>query len=120
MMRSRVGRLYLASIVVLGALLVAQSCFDLAYTPRNWQWLLLVAVVCFSSPFSIRVPSLGATVTISEAFVFTLVLFFGPAPATVAVALDGLIVSRTAKQRHLARTLFNIAEPSIAVWVSRC
>lgn len=117
-MTSRRGQLYVGSIIVLGLLLVTQSAIELVTVPHNWQWLLLLGVVCFSSPFSIRVPSLGASVTISEAFVFTLVLFFGPAPATIAVACDGLIVSRTFKSRRLTRTLFNITEPAIVVWIA--
>ena len=72
----------------------------------------------FSAPLAIRVPSMRATITVTEAFVFAAALLFGPAAATVTITLDGLFVSVRAERRNLQRTVFNIAEPAISVFAA--
>ena len=69
-------------------------------------------------PVPIKVPGRSATVSVSEVFVFASLLLFGPAPATLTVAFDGLFTSLTQRNRRLHRTLFNVAEPAISVWVA--
>jgi len=51
-------------------------------------------------------------------FVFTAVILFGAAPATLIVALDGLILSVWSRSRKLHRLLFNVTEPSVSIWVA--
>ena len=45
-------------------------------------------------------------------------LFFGPAPAAVAVAVDGALVTLRAKKPTIHRAVFAITEPALSVWVS--
>jgi diguanylate cyclase (GGDEF)-like protein/putative nucleotidyltransferase with HDIG domain len=58
--------------------------------------------------------------SISEAFVFTAVLLYGPAVGTLTVALDGLVISLWVARRRpeLHRALFNIAAPALSAWCS--
>ena len=72
----------------------------------------------FAGPFAIRIPSLRATISVSEAFVFALVLFFGPATAVVTMAVDGLCVSLRARNRTIHRALFTATEPALSVFVA--
>jgi putative nucleotidyltransferase with HDIG domain len=58
-----------------------------------------------------------ARLSVSEMFVFTCALLFGPAPAAVTLAVDGVCFSL---RRTLAphRTLFNAAELALSIWLS--
>ena len=115
---SRPGRVYVQVVVAIGGGLIVSSMVLLVLEATPPYWVIVVALTLFSAPLAIRVPSIGATVTVTETFVFAAALLFGPAAATVAVALDGLLVSVGAKRRNVHRALFNIAEPAIAVFVS--
>jgi putative nucleotidyltransferase with HDIG domain len=52
--------------------------------------------------------------------VFAAVLLFGPAAATMIVVLDALVISLWQKKgsRHVSRILFNVAAPSVAIWIA--
>ena len=49
---------------------------------------------------------------------FTLVLLYGPGPATITVALDGVFTSLYRKNHAPRRMMFNTAEPAISVWLA--
>ena len=68
--------------------------------------------------FAVKVPSLNATLSISETFLFALVLLFGSAPAVVTVAIDGLAVSLIRRHHKLRHIAFNLAEPTVSMWVA--
>jgi putative nucleotidyltransferase with HDIG domain/diguanylate cyclase (GGDEF)-like protein len=112
------GRLYVACVVVAGTAAILHSLYVLHTRPVSDAWLILAALTLFSGTFTVRVPSIPATISVSETFVFTAVLLFGTAPATIIVALDGLIISFWRKKRSLHRILFNGAEPAISIWVA--
>ena len=115
---SRAGKAYVRAVVAAGGGVIIYALLQIGLRPPHHYWLLLAALTLFAGPFAIRVPSLRATVSTSEAFVFALVLFFGPAPAALTVALDGLLVSLWARHRNVYRALFNITEPAISVWIA--
>ena len=114
----RTGKAYVLGVVVLGTTVIVQATGTLLTSDLGYVWMLLAALTFFSGPFSIRVPSVHATISVSESFVFASALLFGPAPATITVALDGLIISLWGRHRNTYRTLFNIAEPAVSVWVA--
>ena len=115
---SRPGRAYVLTVVVIGCGLVLGSIFQLMREATTPYWVIVAALTLFSAPLAIRIPSMRATVTVTETFVFAAALLFGPAAATVTVALDGLLLSVWAKRRNVHRALFNIGEPAISVFVA--
>jgi putative nucleotidyltransferase with HDIG domain len=115
---SRAGKRYVAAVIICGAFPIAGSAAALLAAPADPRWLLLAALTLLTSPLSVPVPTAQATISISEAFVFASVLLFGPAPATLTVVLDGLMVSLWSRNRVTYRMLFNITEPAISVWIS--
>ena len=115
---SRAGRAYVLAVVAIGGGLILSSVLQLVLEAITPYWVVLAALTVFSAPLAIRIPSMRATVTVTETFVFATALLFGPAAATVTVARDGLLVSIWARRRNLHRTLFNIGEPAISVFVS--
>ena len=115
---SRPGRAYVLVVIALGGGLILSLMIQLALETTTPYWVLVAALTLFSAPLSIRVPSMRATVTVTETFVFAAVLLFGPAAARLTIALDGLVVSVWSQRRNLHRALFNIGEPAISVFVA--
>jgi PAS domain S-box-containing protein len=115
---SRGGKAYVWTVIAVGSALIAASLLQLQLGASTPYWLVLAAFTLFSGTVSLRSSSTPLTISASEAFVFALALWFGPAPAVVTVAVDGLIVSMRGKNRNTTRALFCIAEPAISVWVS--
>src|ERR1700741_5985 len=112
------GRLFLAFVIASGLIVTAVSVYQLHVQPIEQQWYLLAALTLFSGSATVRLPSIPATISISETFVFASVLLFGPAAGTVTVALDGLVISFwMAKRRpEWYRALFNMTAPAVSIW----
>jgi putative nucleotidyltransferase with HDIG domain len=105
---------YVATVTVLGAAAVALAGLELRQITFSPWILALACVTIISGRFRIKVPGHPASVSVSEIFVFATILLFGPAPATLIVAIDGLLISLTQTDRRLYRALFNIFEPAIS------
>jgi putative nucleotidyltransferase with HDIG domain len=80
--------------------------------------MILAALTLFSFMFTIKVPGVPASISVSETFVFASVLLFGTAAATVTVALNALIMSSWRHRREPLKVLFNAAEPTLSIWVA--
>lgn len=120
---SRAGRFYLATIIGLGFSVIGESIFRLYQLPpgsQDFQWVLLAVLTLISGSASVELPRANVSISISEAFVFTAVLLYGPSAGTLTVALDGLVISLWVARRRpgLHRALFNIAAPSLSAWCS--
>jgi len=109
---------FVFAVTALGGFVLVRAVSVFAHTTPSIYMVLLVILTIASSRFSIKLPNRPATVSISEVFIFALVLLFGPAPAALTVALDGLITSLTQQHRRLYRTFFNVAEPAISTWTA--
>jgi putative nucleotidyltransferase with HDIG domain len=117
------GRLYINGVIAIGAVVLATAVAELPVGADGHyldDWLILAALTAISGSATVRLPSIPASLSVSETFVFTCVLLFGPAAGTLTVALDGLIISLwlTKRRKELHRVLFNIAAPAISIWVA--
>ncbi len=110
--------MFVVGVVVCGTVSLASAVTALPTAPLNLWILPLVSLTMASSRYSIKVPGHPATVSVSEVFVFTSILLFGPAPATLTVAADGLWISLTQKNQRVYRTLFNVAEPAMTTFAA--
>jgi putative nucleotidyltransferase with HDIG domain len=115
---TRFGRLYIAAVGTAGVAALAFSFYALAERSFDYRVALLAVLTWISGSFAVRVPGLPATIYVSETFFFTLVLLFGPFPAAVTMAIDGLLISVRRRNREPHRVIFNIAEPTISVVVA--
>ena len=113
-----VGRAYVACVITAGAAVIGYSIWDLTHNPADYRWLVLLALTSFSSTFSIRIPNVSATISVSETFVFISALLYGPSPATVIIAVDGLVISSWRRHRRLHQMLFNAAEPAVSIFIA--
>src|SRR6185295_7387822 len=111
---------YLAAVIASGLSAVAVSLYASLLDPLPYQWYLLAALTLVSGSATVTLPTVGASISVSETFVFASVLLFGPAAGTITVALDGLVISFwMAKRRpEWYRALFNMAAPAVSIWVA--
>jgi putative nucleotidyltransferase with HDIG domain len=111
---------FLSVVTAIGAAVVVHSLV-IAVGPGaglNGYFVVLALLTIVSGRFVIAVPGRPATVSVSEVFLFAIVALFGPAAATLTVAVDGLWTSLTQKHRRAYRALFNIAEPAVSIWTA--
>jgi putative nucleotidyltransferase with HDIG domain len=113
------GRVYVLVIALLGAATLVHSAIQLYLDPLGWNWVLLAVLTLLSGSATVKLPSVPATISVSETFVFTSALLFGPAAGTITVALDALVISLwLARRGHpLHRIAFNIFALPAAMWV---
>jgi putative nucleotidyltransferase with HDIG domain len=112
------GRVYLAVVIAAGLAVVGLSVYRLFETPIDPQWYWLVVMTLASGSLTVKLPSIPATISVSETFVFASVLLYGQSAGTITVALDGLVMSFwMAKRRpEWYRALFNMAAPALSIW----
>src|SRR5216684_4736243 len=116
----RYGRVYISAVILLGLYVIGRSVYQLSVNPLGYQWFLLAALTLISGSATVKLPSVPASISISEVFVFTAILLYGPAAGTLTVALDGLVISYwIAKRRpEIHRALINISAPALSAWCS--
>lgn len=113
-------RIYVSAVVAVGALVLGLSVHQLFVRPIGSEWLLLAGLTILTGSFSVKVPSINAYISVSEAFVFASVLLFGAEAGTVTVLLECLVILLWMKPqgRPLYRMAFNLAAPSVAIWTA--
>ena len=115
-----VDALYVASVVCAGAAVVVYSVLDPAALTIDLGWVSLALLTLISGSFTVRVPGATSTISVSETFVIIAAVTYGPGPAAILVALEGLIVSlwilKNTKEAY--RVFFNMATGAVSVWVS--
>src|SRR5437867_3068862 len=121
--RSRItglGSAYLWSVILAGAAVLSGSIYQLIRYPIGAQWFILATLTLASGFATVRLPSSYASISISETFVITAVLLFGPAAGTVLTALDALVISLriSKRQDEVHRVLFNVSAPVLSAWCS--
>ena len=112
------GQIFLSSVITAGLTAIVASVYQLHVHPIEQQWYLLAALTLVSGSATVKLPSVPATISVSETFVFASVLLFGSEAGTITVALDGLVISFwMAKRRpEWYRALFNMAAPAASIW----
>src|SRR5436190_13100954 len=116
----KAGRVYLGAVILCGIAAVALSVFQVHRQPLGYQWYMLAALTLVSGSATVQLPSIPASISVSETFVIASVLLFGPAAGTVMVALDGLVISFWMARRRPEwyRALFNMAAPAASIWTA--
>src|SRR5918999_5987110 len=115
------ARTYVTVVVCAGTATIAHSLFALIQEPIGWSWTVLAVLTLVSGSATVKLPALPATISVSETFVFTSVLLFGPAAGTLTVALDALVISLWATRRKgqpLYKSLFNVSALALTLWLA--
>jgi putative nucleotidyltransferase with HDIG domain len=111
-------RAYIAAVVAAGSVTVVHSFVQIYLYKVGWTWTILALLTLVSGSATVNLPALPATVSVSETFVFTSVLLFGPAAGTLTVALDALIISFWSfrKGHSYYKIVFNVCAVSLTLW----
>lgn len=112
------SRVYVWSVIALGVVAVLVSAQELTLRPVKPEWLILAALTIVSGSATVKLPTIPASISISETFIFAAVLLYGPAAGTLTVAVDGLVISfwLARRKKKLYRALFNMSAPAVSVW----
>jgi putative nucleotidyltransferase with HDIG domain len=110
--------IFVSTVVIAGGAALTSSLYELFSDPIPSEWMLLAGLTLLSFFLAIKVPGIPANISVSETFVFTSVLLFGTAPATVTVALDALIMSGWRHRKEPLKVLFNATEPALSIFVA--
>jgi len=112
-----VRSVYATAVVAVGIATIIGSVLEIRSDPPAVDWLVLVALTILAGCFTVKLPSVPANLSVSETFIFTAVLLFGPAAGTLTVVVDALVVSFWTKgtRRTTQRFLFNVAAPAISI-----
>jgi putative nucleotidyltransferase with HDIG domain len=107
-------------VIAAGSAAITHSLVQLYLHHVPWQWAILALLTLLSGSATVNLPALPAVVSVSETFVFTSVLLFGPAAGTLTVALDAFIISCWSyRQLHSPyKVFFNICAVALTLWVS--
>ena len=108
-------RLWIQLVATVGVLVILQSLVSLQTSPQRYEWLFFAALAILTGSFSMKIGSVYASVTIADTFFITTALLFGPAPATLAIAL-GTSVASWRRGHDRARVAFNTATTSLGIW----
>ena len=117
-------QVYVFVVLALGLVTVFLSARELLGQPVESyeKWRMLAALTFLSGFLSVKLPSVSASISISETFVFAGTLLFGPSVGTVLVVLDALVLcSKEAWVRRRLRwqqVAFNMAAPPLSIWVA--
>src|SRR4051812_32884070 len=109
-------RSYVGAVVAASLKKMILSVVGLRHAPHPLEWFLFAALaLLISGSFTVAFASIEASITVSDTFFITSALLFGPAPATVALALDSFIFSWRRKQ-DWTRRAFNTSGPALSMW----
>jgi len=117
---SNPGKLYVSAVILAGSFAIAASITEMLVEGVRYEWFILAALTIVSGSATVKLPSIPASLSVSETFVFTSVLLFGAPAGTLTVALDGLIISLwlNRQRKELHRVLFNVAAPAVSIWLA--
>jgi putative nucleotidyltransferase with HDIG domain len=100
-----------------GLAVIGHSIVTLPSTPHAGAWIAVGLLALAAGSFALKVPGVSANLSISDTFFITSALLFGPAPATLTIALDSLVISWN-RRPTVDRLLFNLTSPALSLWVA--
>jgi putative nucleotidyltransferase with HDIG domain len=114
------GRVYVWAVTLAGSLAVGHAVRDMVAHPPGRQWLLVALLTLISGSANIKLPGVPAHISVSESFLFSAVLLFGPSAGVVIAVIDALIiiVKITRRGSPLEQILFNLTAPALSLWLA--
>jgi putative nucleotidyltransferase with HDIG domain len=115
----RTAKAFIAAVVIGGIAVLGRSIQVLFTESINPQWFVFAGLTLLTGSFTVRVPGINASLSVSETFVFASVLLFGAHAGAVTVLLECLIILFWMKPgRSIHKIFFNTAAPAISIWTS--
>jgi len=109
--------IYVRLVIAAGAAAVSHSLVGLLAAPHPFEWILFATLVILTGSFTLNISAINASISVADTFLIAATLLFGPAPATVALAIDTLLLSWR-KGYPWRRVAFNAVAPALSLWVA--
>jgi putative nucleotidyltransferase with HDIG domain len=106
---------FVGVVIAIGLIVIVQSVYRLGDVANPLGWIALGSLAIVAASFALKLPGVPVYLSISDAFFITSALLFGPAPATVTIAIDSFVVSLR-RRNSMRQLLFNTTSPAIALW----
>jgi putative nucleotidyltransferase with HDIG domain len=106
---------YVSLVMMAGGALIAISLAQLPGVPYPLGWSALALLAVLASFFPVRVPGVPVYFSIADTFFLTSALLFGPAPATLTIAIDSLVTSYR-RRNNVRQILFNCTSGALSLW----
>ena len=118
--RSVVQASYVPGVIAAGAAAILFSGWQIVNSPTDGRWLVLALLTVLSGSATLRIPGISSSFSISDSFTMASALLFGPATATITVAIDGLVISGWLSRRKFIprRVAYNTTAPPLAMWIA--
>jgi putative nucleotidyltransferase with HDIG domain len=114
---SPTGRLYVTAVGLAGSALFAYCAAIVARRGVSLELAIFAALTLCSGRFTLKIPSINSTLSVSEMFGFSCVLLFGPEAAAVTLALDSLVLGWRCRMTR-EQVLFNFGNLTLSVWIA--
>jgi putative nucleotidyltransferase with HDIG domain len=106
---------FISAVIAIGLVVIGHSLAVLDVSLQSLEWVGLGGLAILAGCFALKVPGVPVYLSISDAVFITSALLFGPAPATITIAVDSFIVSL--RRRNDGRQLlFNSTSSALALW----
>ena len=114
----RQARRYLLA-VILGALPLVVSCLVHSFQQIESGWLYLGGLTILATCFPVRIGLFKNRmwITLSDIFVFSAMLHFGPHVAVVIALVEGLTFNLRMRVTNFYRQLFNLAQVAVVAYL---
>lgn len=118
--RNRASTVFIALVTASGFTVVGFGIADLVENPPPTDLLWLAMLTLVSGVLPVKLPKVAAKISVSETFVFTGTLLFGPYAGALLGFLDvALMWARLLRQDVLwHRMLFSMAANPISIWLA--
>jgi PAS domain S-box-containing protein len=92
----------------------------MASEPFPRAWLVLALFTLMSGWATVRMPGTPMSMSLSDTFIMTAALLFGPAAGAMLAGADGLVMSLRLprESRTPTRVLFNISAAAVSMWLA--
>jgi len=108
------ARVYIIFVIVAGFAFLGYFSQKIVL-PKWWELLFWAALIILIKPLSIPLPRGGATMTVTSAIYFGLILLYGPI-VTAWLAIPGdVVLNGIIKKKPLYRTEFNVLQLVISI-----
>jgi putative nucleotidyltransferase with HDIG domain len=108
---------YVRLVVAAGGGVVLHSIVGLLHAPHPLEWFLFAALTILAGSFTLNISAIDASISVADTFLIASTLLFGPAPATVALAIDTFVISWR-KRHRWSQVAFNAVAPALSLWIA--
>jgi putative nucleotidyltransferase with HDIG domain len=108
---------FVGVVSAIGVVVIGHAIYRLPGTPHPLGWLAVGTLAVIAGSFPLKVPGVPMYLSVADTFFITSAVWFGPAPATLTIAVDSLIISY--RRGNLPdQLLFNTTSSAISLWAA--